>query len=126
MQEQSEIDLHTDIPNVISYCRQSPMLIAVENIIQNALKYSLPNTQFKILYVDNTYKFVNTDKVRNDKVLSSKDHNEFFQPFFRGENSYNSDGTGLGLSIVKQILELHNLKFGISLTEDNFIFWFEV
>lgn len=49
-----------------------------------------------------------------------------FSNLFRGENSYNSDGTGLGLSIVKQILELHNLKFGISMTEDNFIFWFEV
>lgn len=123
---QKDIEIYKDIPNVISYCDPSLIKIAIENIIQNALKYSLPNTQFKILYVDNTYKFVNTYKVTNDKVLISKDHNEFFQPFFRGENSYNSDGTGLGLSIVKQILELHNLKFGISLTEDNFIFWFEV
>lgn len=123
---QKDIEIYKDIPNVISYCDQSLMKIAVENIIQNALKYSLPNTQFKILYKNNTFKFVNTYKVTNDKVLISKDHNEFFQPFFRGENSYNSDGTGLGLSIVKQILELHNLKFGISLTEDNFIFWFEV
>ncbi len=123
---QKDIEIYKDIPNVISYCDPSLIKIAIENIIQNALKYSLPNTQFKILYVDNTFKFVNTYEVTNDKVLISKDHNEFFQPFFRGENSYNNDGTGLGLSIVKQILELHNLKFGISLTKDNFIFWFEV
>ena len=93
--------------------------IAVENLIQNALKYSLENESVDIEFNQRALILKN----RTYTNLSEEALN-LFSPFKRGENSVgkNIEGSGLGLYIVKNILELLNLKYEIKIVEDNFYF----
>ena len=93
----------------------------IENIIVNAIKYSIENTR---IYVD----IIN----KGDKVLLSFknisnyemnfDNKEIFERFVRGERSRTSsiEGSGIGLSIAKSIIELHNGEINISVEGDMF------
>ncbi len=73
------------------------------NLLQNAIKYSPPNTTIGINFDD------------KNKIVSVWDEGEsieekqlIFEPFYR-VNKYGADkGNGLGLSICKKILEKHN------------------
>lgn len=93
--------------------------IVVENLIQNALKYSLENESVHIEFNQKTLILKNkTFTNLNEEALN------LFSPFKRGESSVGKDieGSGLGLYIVKNILELLNLKYEIKIVEDNFYF----
>lgn len=93
--------------------------IVVENLIQNALKYSLENESVHIEFNQKTLILKNkTFTNLNEEALN------LFFPFKRGESSVGKDieGSGLGLYIVKNILELLNLKYEIKIVEDNFYF----
>ena len=93
--------------------------IVVENLIQNALKYSLENESVHIEFNQKTL-------ILKNKTFTnlSEEALNLFSPFKRGENSVgkNIEGSGLGLYIVKNILELLNLKYEIKIVEDNFYF----
>ena len=94
---------------------------ALENIIINALKYSLENTR---VYID-------VEKDDNNVMIAVKnianyemnfDNEEMFERFARGDKSRNSkvEGSGLGLAITKSIVELHDGKINISREGDMF------
>lgn len=79
------------------------------NLIDNAIKFSSPNSSIEI----STY-------VRNEKVFCSvKDHgagipaenlNKIWERFYKTDTSRGKDkkGTGLGLSIAKEIIQAHH------------------
>lgn len=104
--------------------------IAIDNIIQNALKYSIDLGEFSIYTKENTLYFENETFETSQEQIET-----LWAPFERGKNSIysNTEGYGLGLSIVKKILELHKLKNGIKLekietsipTKYKFIIWFQ-
>ncbi|SFP50616.1 heavy metal sensor kinase [Hydrogenimonas thermophila] len=86
---------------------------AIANIIDNAIKYSPPNTNIEI-----------TLNNSSDTILMIKDSgygipydhiDKIFDPFFRIEstNEKRVQGQGLGLSIVQWIVKLHNAKINI-------------
>lgn len=92
-----------------------------ENLINNALKYSL----------DNTRVFVEIEDIKKGIKISFKnisstaldfDKEEIFERFTRGDTSRNSniDGSGLGLAIAKSIVELHGGKMYIDFDGDMF------
>lgn len=80
----------------------------IGNVISNAIKYSMSNTN---VYVE--VKKENRDIVVSFKSISENemkfDVNEIFDRFKRGDESRNSkvEGSGLGLAIAKGIAELH-------------------
>ena len=95
--------------------------IAVNNIVQNMLKYSNENGVASILLNKNIITFKNS-------IFSSFCYGEtLFEPFKRGENALNEkiDGNGLGLALVKRVLELHKLKFETKIYEENKTNYFE-
>ena len=49
-------------------------------------------------------------------------------PFYKIEeiNNRSSKGSGLGLSIVRNMLELHDIPYGVENTEHGVKFWFEL
>lgn len=81
----------------------------LQNVVVNALKYSLENTR---VYVDVTEDdnniIISVKNIANYAMDFNKD--EIFERFVRGDNSRNSkvEGSGLGLAITKSIIELHN------------------
>lgn len=88
------------------------------NIIDNAIKYSLPSGAIliKLKKINKAVQF----QINNDGVgIPKKDIERIGERFFRTDKARNrtTGGTGLGLSIVKEIVRLHDGKFAISSTQ---------
>ncbi|MDB2075798.1 MULTISPECIES: sensor histidine kinase [Clostridium] len=94
---------------------------AIENIIINAMKYSLEGTR---VYVDirekDGYIVLSFKNISNYEM--DFDNKEIFERFARGDASRNSriEGSGLGLAITKSIIELHDGKVYITREGDMF------
>ena len=92
-----------------------------ENIIVNALKYSLNNTR---VYIDINSK-ENLVEVSFKNISNYEmDFNtqDTFERFARADKSRNSsvEGSGMGLAITKSIIELHNGSIKIEVEGDMF------
>lgn len=94
---------------------------AIENIVINALKYSLKNTR---VYIDITdeeeFIGISTKNIANYEMNFNSE--EIFERFARGDESRNSivEGSGLGLAITKSIVELHGGSVNINTEGDMF------
>ena len=83
------------------------MLTAVAQLVDNALKYSEPNSP-----IDITFRTSETEvllAVRSKGlVISGKDRERVFERFYRApETLHLPAGTGLGLSVLKKIVTAH-------------------
>ncbi len=78
----------------------------VSNLVNNALKYSEPNTDPEVII---TYKEegVEIDVKDYGIGIPEKDQAGLFESFSRASNVGDIEGTGLGLVIVKQFVEMH-------------------
>jgi PAS domain S-box-containing protein len=93
-----------------------PKLIkqALDNLLNNAAKYSTEGSTIKLKVNDNTKRLV--FKVYDEGIgIQPSDKDKLFEPFYRGTNALLITGTGIGLSLVKRIVELH----GGSITFEN-------
>ncbi len=92
-----------------------------ENIIVNALKYSLDNTR---VYIDINAKEnsveVSFKNISNYEMAFNTQ--DIFERFARADKSRNSsvEGSGMGLAITKSIVELHNGSIKIEVEGDMF------
>lgn len=90
-----------------------------ENLIVNAIKYSMKNTR---VYIDMSK--VNGRYVTEIKNIAGYRMNfsseEITERFVRGDESRTGDGTGLGLAIAKSYVELMGGKFEVVVDGDLF------
>lgn len=95
------------------------------NLISNAINYSIDKI-ININIICNNNKIM--IKVSNKGVISKSDLNHIWDKYYKIDKSYKrvTYGTGLGLSIVKNILELHQFKYGVDAKDNNICFYFEV
>lgn len=78
----------------------------VTNLLDNAIKYSKPNTNITLSLSLEGNKILL--KVIDQGIgIPNDDKDRMFQPFRRAGNVGNTVGSGLGLSIVKQAVDLH-------------------
>lgn len=94
---------------------------AIENIVINALKYSLEKTRIYVEIKDKgEYVRLAFKNISNYKM--EFDDEDIFEKFVRGDKSRNSniDGSGLGLAITKSIMELHQGNVEIKREGDMF------
>lgn len=90
-----------------------------ENLINNALKYSQPNSRVYIDLIEADHKIIIIMKNMASYEMDF-DNEEIFERFKRGDKSRNTEGSGLGLSIAKSILELQGGNLSIEIDGDLF------
>lgn len=90
---------------------------ALQNIIENAVKYS---TKGSGITVDVTDKIVRISN--SSQPLSKAELKKIWQPYYRADKSRHKKGNGLGLSIVKSILDLHRTKYDMTMKDGCMVF----
>ena len=91
----------------------------LENLLQNALKYSLPGTRVYIsLSRDTNNAYLELKNISKDPLGISA--SELMERFVRGDASRSTEGSGLGLSIAQSLTELMGGTLSISLDGDLF------
>ena len=79
---------------------------ALQNLIDNAAKYSLPDSEIQIDVSEKTVTVSN-----ESEPMTKSELKQIWQPYFRKDKSRHEKGNGLGLSIVKSILDLHKASY---------------
>lgn len=93
--------------------------IILNNLIENAIKYSYNNTKIYIKgYIKNSYNYI--EVINEGDLISKDDLKKIWNRFYRIEKSHNKKygGYGLGLSIVKQIIKRDNGIYGSKMLND--------
>ena len=88
----------------------------VQNLTDNAVKYSKPKSEIKIDLTDKTLRISNPSE-----NLSKAELRQIWQPYVRKDKSRSKKGNGLGLSIVKSILDLHGAKYEAQMKDGEFV-----
>lgn len=100
--KQRRIELSASIPDDLAIWGDPHTLVTiVENIVENAVKYSRPGGRVGIgvTHADGEISISVTDKGIG---ISPTDQGRIFERFYRGDKAHTtSDGTGLGLSIAR-------------------------
>lgn len=115
-----------------------------EDVIINADEVKIKQVLYNL--INNAINYVGEDKTvivsqfadKNSVRIEVTDHGQGIEPdkleyiwdrYYKVDKAHKSSviGTGLGLSIVKNILELHNARFGVrSKLGSGSTFWFEI
>jgi two-component system sensor histidine kinase CpxA len=97
-----DLRINADMPLLIS---------AIENIVRNAIRFSVKEVSCKFNLVSNGLAIDCVEIVINDDGvgMSATELKTVFDPFFRGSYQVHevSKGVGLGLSIAKAAIEMH-------------------
>ena len=101
------------------------MRTVLENFISNAVKYAYKKVNITISEKGRKVRF---EIANRGNEISIENVKNIWNEFYRTEHSEESrtEGTGLGLAITKNILELHNAKYGYKRINGENIFWFEM
>ncbi|MEO0312725.1 MAG: hypothetical protein RIQ89_2382 [Bacteroidota bacterium] len=94
---------------------KSAFILAISNLIENAIKYSNTETNIKISTEVDRY-FVKINIADQGIGIPSKERKNIFKKFYRigNEETRTTKGTGLGLFIVKHIINAHNGEITVS------------
>jgi two-component system, chemotaxis family, CheB/CheR fusion protein len=95
------------------------MKIALTNIVENASKYSYPETTIE-LSIKKNKKYAEIAVKDHGAGINKEDHERIFDKFTRIDNDMSDtvSGTGLGLYWVKRIVELHDGNITVESKQD--------
>lgn len=123
--EKKQLTIHKEMTSIKVLANQHLIEQVITNYITNAIRYTplnehiyistiVENEQVKVC-VENKGSHIPDDQL--EKV---------WERFYRGDTSrQRSEGsTGLGLAISKNILDLHDLQYGVMNTSDGVLFYF--
>ena len=111
-----EFELVIDLPhNLPQLCVERPAMIqALDNLIDNAIKYSTGN-RYLAVTASATPKMVTLTVRDRGFGIARDDLSRVFERFYRGRN-VSVSGSGLGLSIAKRIVESHGGRIAVRST----------
>ena len=121
------IDFQYD-DEVIVYADEQKMYQVLYNLVNNAINYTGPDKKVTVIQkvIDDTLRIEvkdTGDGVRQEDIPYVWDR------YYKDKTAHKRaiSGTGLGLSIVKNVLELHGAKYGVSSKPgQGATFWFEL
>jgi signal transduction histidine kinase len=103
---ESHHELALDAPDTAyCFCDASAIHIAVDNLVDNAIRYSTRHSQI-LVSVEEKSDSISIAVADEGPGIAPADRGKIFDRFERLDNC-DSAGSGLGLSIVKRIVELH-------------------
>ncbi|MEM7017645.1 MAG: ATP-binding protein [Pseudomonadota bacterium] len=101
----AEISISSDLPTI--YGDRKRLLEVWQNLIENALKFSKPQTTPQI-HIGCRQETPPVFYIRDNGIgIDSRYHEKVFELFER-LSPEDSDGTGIGLALVRRIVEIHN------------------
>ncbi|MER2089557.1 MAG: histidine kinase dimerization/phospho-acceptor domain-containing protein [Sporosarcina sp.] len=117
----SGLDFRVNLPEstLVAYVDGKRWWRVLDNLIVNAVKYTLPGTRVYITLrkVGDNAEFI----VKNvTKYELGENTDELFERFKRADASRHTDGSGLGLAIAQSIVDLHNGNMKIEVDGDLF------
>lgn len=115
---ENEIVLNADDGVEITADR-AVLKMALENLIDNAIKYTEPLCDI-VIEIENGH-FGISNKCSQITAESLK---KLWQPYYRQTDGDNTSGNGIGLAIVKSVFELHKFKYGADYRDGRIVFWF--
>ena len=83
------------------------------NLIENAAKYSPPNSNIELSVSSNETEAVITVCNSGEGFPKNK-LTQVFEPFERGNSESNVDGAGMGLAICRAVIEAHGGSIAVS------------
>jgi signal transduction histidine kinase len=94
---------------------KNALKIVIDNLIDNAIKYSTKPVRLEILLTSTNSKNFTLEFIDQGIGIAAKDQKEVFKKFHRIYNpdSPNVKGTGLGLYWVKEIIKYHGGKISV-------------
>ena len=119
--EESSVTVKAQIPAeaVMIHADGSRLYRVFQNLLQNALKYSLDGSRvFITLKTDNKTARATVKNISQEEIPSDID---FTERFVRGDESRTDGGSGLGLSIARSFTEACGGVFGIEVDADLFV-----
>jgi signal transduction histidine kinase len=98
------------------------------NLINNAVNYTGESKEVYICVMPETESKARVEITDTGRGIKEEDLATIFERYYRTEKAKREViGTGLGLSIVKEIMKLHDFKYGVmSEVGVGSTFWFEV
>lgn len=122
---EKDLEVVIDIPENLEISTDSNFFkIVIDNLVQNAMKYSVYGETINIAYKDGKLSQKGELSIKNSFENNiDEEKNRLLEPFSRGSNTIGGvEGSGLGLSIVKKILELLKINYDLEIGRDKFIF----
>lgn len=118
---ESGLDFRASLPEVplVALVDGQRWWRVLDNLIVNAIKYSLPGTRVYITLreVGSNAEFI----LKNiTKYELGENVDELFERFKRADTSRHTDGSGLGLAIAQSIVDMHDGKMDIAVDGDLF------
>lgn len=93
---------------------------AVENLIDNAVKYTTVHGEIKVTITNGLFTVSNPFE-----SVTKTEIDGMWQPYNRQAEQSSKPGHGLGLAIVKSIFNLHKFKYGATYSNGKIVFWFK-
>ena len=122
----SRFDIKNTVPHIEVWVDETKLIIALRNLIDNALKYGDPEQAIEIEIFQKQQMIVFKITNYGNKIQSS-DLDNIFKPFFRSQNNKNTiSGFGLGLTICKKIVDSHLGKLSMTSTDSGTSFLIEI
>lgn len=113
-------DIHIECAEGVMIDADKTMLQrAMQNLIDNALKYTDDKSSISIKLDSHCFSISNS--VQKDLKINLK---SIWEPYYRNENTARKKGNGLGLTIVKSVFELNDLKYGVKFKNNIITFWY--
>ena len=107
----NKIKIITEIPNVTLEVDELKMMLAIRNLLDNALKYSEYNNEKQCEIYFKTNNNILSISIKDfGRGIKKNEIPKLTDPFYRVEKEKNVKGFGIGLTIVKKVIEAHNGK----------------
>ena len=113
MDKRLKIEIQGEDVLIVSDRKRIEMVI--QNYLSNAIKHAFINSTIKIKIKENEFSIENKGKQIDEKRMDT-----IWESFVSDDQK----GTGLGLAIVRNILELHEMSYGVHNLEDGVEFYF--